>query len=667
MPKRIQEFVISALRIDRRCKSELRKVLKDEYYLFNKRCVKDSDGSIILNPDYRCEYNVYGKQININTIVGENGSGKSSILEMIYRIVNNFSSLLVRDTRRGGAYPLYFIDGLWADLFYVIDNGEDGSQLACLSCRENEVVLNVDGKEILSMHLYGDNKKLAQADIAKYWDKLFYTIVTNYSVHSLISTDYKEEQTYKVGTSRNAQLKDESQWMSSLFHKNDGYLTPIVLNPYRDENGNMNMAIERYLTIARLTSILVFFKEKKRDFLEGYRLHDIVYQYNPQMVVDKFISHIDDDANADSILRQVWDFAKYAKTPNTYANIILKRCGFLTLDYSNKIIERAAAYLVYKVLSIANKYPTYSFFKITKGPELFHETVDSRDKLNLGVLVDEIIKDKSHITLKIRQTCRFLQLYRPNNNGIRDLSQKFSFSEYQEALGDSVNAGSLVTIMEHLPPSFFVPTIYFDKVEDGVVKDVCVPLTKMSSGERQYLYNFSTVIYHMRNLLSIQDTKRVRYRSVHIVFDEVEICFHPEYQRKFINNLLAILNRTLIIPHCSVQITIATHSPFILSDVIQDNILYLKDGHDVREQITVNPFGANINDVLQQSFFLENGFMGEFAQRKINTLVDFLKKGKHNTQWNIQSARFFIENNVGDPVIKGLLEELLTENTENDA
>ena len=161
------------------------------------------------------------------------------------------------------------------------------------------------------------------------------------------------------------------------------------------------------------------------------------------------------------------------------------------------------------------------------------------------------------------------------------MQNEFTFSEYQEALGESVNAAGLTTLVEQIPPSFFVPTIYFDKVENNEVKEVCVPLTKMSSGERQYLYNFSTVIYHMRNLLSIQDTQRIRYRSIHLVFDEVEICFHPEYQRKFINSLLTILNRTRITRHCAVQITIATHSPFILSDVTQDNILYLEEGCDV--------------------------------------------------------------------------------------
>lgn len=668
MAKKIQEFVIAALRIDPQCKSELRKILEEEFYFFNKRCVKDEDGNVVLNPDYHREYNIYGKLININTIVGKNGSGKSSILEMMYRVINNFSSLLVRDTRRGGAYPLYFIDGLWADLYYVIDNGEDGAQLACLSCQGNDVFLTLDGEKIFNLHLLGDNTKRTQADIAQYWYGLFYTIVTNYSVQSFICTDFKEEQTYKVGLNGEAQLKDEAPWMSSLFHKNDGYLTPIVLNPYRDDDGNMNMATERDLTISRLTSILVFFKEHNTDFLEGYRLHDIKYEYDPQIVVDKFIgNYADDSIIADSISKHVWEFAKAANTSGTYANVILKRCGFLSLDLSTIIIERAAAYLVYKVMSIANKYPTYSVFRLSKGPEYFYEAVASEDKPKLGVLVDEIIKDKSHITLKVRQTRRFLQLYRPDDNGVRDLQNKFSFSEYQMALGELVNASGLTTLVEQIPPSFFVPTIYFDKVENEKVKEVCVPLTKMSSGERQYLYNFSTVIYHMRNLLSIQDTQRIRYRSIHLVFDEVEICFHPEYQRKFINSLLTILNRTRITRHCAVQITIATHSPFILSDVTQDNILYLEDGCDVREKITVNPFGANINDVLQQSFFLENGFVGEFAQRKINSLVDFLKEGKNSEEWDNQSARYFIENNVGEQVIKNLLRELLLEKIEDNA
>ena len=666
MPKQIQEFIVSALRIDKRCKQDLRKVLKEEYYFFNKRCVFDENGNVVLNPNHCPEHNIYGSKVQINTIVGKNGSGKSSLLEMMYRIINNFSSLLVRDTKRGAAYPLYFIDGLWADLYYVIDNGETGPQLARLSCQGNDVLLYVEESIIFQLHLTGDDKKYTQAEIAQHWDNLFYTIVTNYSVQSFISTDFENEDSYKVGEKGTAQQKDGILWMSSLFHKNDGYLTPIVLNPYRDEKGNMNMEVEKKLTISRLTSILLFYKEHRTDFLEGYRLRDIRYELNSNIVVEKYVGITrDDDVMADSIRHRVWNFPQAANNPQTYAYAILHRFGFRRLDFSDEIIERAAAYLVYKVLTVAKSYPTYHIFQITEGAVLFDQEVAPKHKLNIGALVDEIIKDKSHITLKIRQTRRLLQQYKPSK--AVDLQQEFSFYEYQEALGDSINPGGLTTLLEQIPPSFFVPTIFFDKIEKGRIVEAKVPLTRMSSGERQYLYNFSTIIYHLRNLLSIQDTSRIRYRSIHLVFDEVEICFHPEYQRKFINGLLTIINKTRVNNHCAIQITIATHSPFILSDVPQDSILYLEDGQNAGNKITVNPFGANINDVLQQSFFLENGFVGEFAQRKINSLVDYLKDGKNKKEWNNNNAEYFIDNVVGDTIISSLLRELMVEKIDNDA
>jgi len=117
-----------------------------------------------------------------------------------------------------------------------------------------------------------------------------------------------------------------------------------------------------------------------------------------------------------------------------------------------------------------------------------------------------------------------------------------------------------------------------------------------------------------------------------LVLDEVEICFHPDYQRQFIDKLLSLLIRLGLNKRCSLNIIIATHSPFILSDIPQFNILYLAKGHECNKDIEVNPFGANINEILHQSFFLRDSFIGDFAQRKIDNVVQTVRRSKDEKQ-----------------------------------
>jgi len=68
-----------------------------------------------------------------------------------------------------------------------------------------------------------------------------------------------------------------------------------------------------------------------------------------------------------------------------------------------------------------------------------------------------------------------------------------------------------------------------------------------------------------------------------------------------------------------------THSPFILSDILESNILYL--GQDEEEQLE-KTFGANIHTLLDNSFFMEDGLMGKFAKEKIKSLIEQLNDYK---------------------------------------
>ena len=67
-----------------------------------------------------------------------------------------------------------------------------------------------------------------------------------------------------------------------------------------------------------------------------------------------------------------------------------------------------------------------------------------------------------------------------------------------------------------------------------------------------------------------------------------------------------------------------------------------------------------MNDILHQSFFLENGFMGENIQRKIQSLINFLKSDHENkNEWGIEKATDFISV-LGDEIVVAQLRLLLS-------
>lgn len=77
--------------------------------------------------------------------------------------------------------------------------------------------------------------------------------------------------------------------------------------------------------------------------------------------------------------------------------------------------------------------------------------------------------------------------------------------------------------------------------------------------------------------------------------------------------------------------------------------------------MNVNPFGANVNDVLAQSFFLDKGFVGEFAKKKIESLVRYIKTGAEKAHWNDEKAENFINNIVGEPIVKAMLKGMFND------
>lgn len=92
-----------------------------------------------------------------------------------------------------------------------------------------------------------------------------------------------------------------------------------------------------------------------------------------------------------------------------------------------------------------------------------------------------------------------------------------------------------------------------------------------------------------------------------------------------------------------------THSPYILSDIPKTNVLFLKNGN-ADYSMQENTFGANINGLLKNGFFLPSLPMGEFAHQKINRLFALLHSGDFKDS-ELEGIRQEILL-VGEPVIR---------------
>ncbi len=654
-------FIISALHILPQCDSSLKKGLKDEWFLFNDSVrLEGTPKEIVPNHKNSMKGDYYGKNISISAIVGVNGSGKSSLFEMLYRIINNVSALFERYENRNAARKLYFIKGLFCELFYIVDG-----KLCQISCLGSTIKITLpNGEKELSTAKESTNDNLLNDFIKDAWEGLFFTIVTNYSMQSFISNDYINERVIDLETQTE---KEEASWINSLFHKNDGYMTPIVLNPYRD-NGKIDMNKEHRLTIYRLSSCLIHARNNKKNFINGYDLHDIKYEYNANFVTEK----IQEETGFSE--KDIWKYDPNKNGTSLYVDEILKSYGIDLQAFAKRdeIYKRAAVYLAFKTLIIATRYPSYNKYQKYARPSYLFSEVDATTSKTLRNLVEAINGDNSHITLKVRQMKHFLEALRnkTSKNEVL-LVGSICVDSYIKRVGGKSESKDINDIQEFLPPSFFTCEIELKRIKDEKIE--IIPLARLSSGERQYLYTFSTFIYHTLNLLSIHSDNRVRFCRVNLVMDEVEICFHPEYQRRFISEMIGYIERLDLNKNMAFNILIATHSPFILSDILKGNILYLDDGKNanITDEFK-NPFCANICDLLYQSFFLKEGFIGEYSRQKLRSIFLLLNKPKNLSTKEIKEKRikeqinFYIEE-VGDPFIIMQLKKLaLRQNMKKD-
>ncbi|MCU0392858.1 MAG: ATP-binding protein [Thermoflexibacter sp.] len=182
----------------------------------------------------------------------------------------------------------------------------------------------------------------------------------------------------------------------------------------------------------------------------------------------------------------------------------------------------------------------------------------------------------------------------------------------------------------------------------------------LSSGEKALLSLFSN-FYDFES----QNPTRLPLKNYFtILIDEGELGMHPQWQKQYLQNILTVLPQ--IFKDKKLQFILTSHSPFLVSDLPKDHIIFLEKGEDGTCQVknSLNEmkqtFGANIHTLLTDSFFMTGGLMGEFAKEKIQHLINYLNRENLDSceiKTDEQAQKYL--NIIGEPIIKNFLQKQL--------
>jgi len=281
--------------------------------------------------------------------------------------------------------------------------------------------------------------------------------------------------------------------------------------------------------------------------------------------------------------------------------------------------------------------------------------------------------------------------YKKNMNML-DSIREYIKSHHCDAIISLLKAGTFTNDFYIVNFDIFhrIVEIYLDYIStsNGAIDFLQFEFSSLSSGEENYILMLALLELGIRAHLH----KDVKNSNIVLLLDELEHTFHPEWQKNTISYLLSFLNSIIDKNEIKFHILVTSHSPFLISDLSKNNIIFLdkykEEDNDVKykQQKIGNckvvdglkqTFGANIHTLLSDSFFMEDGLMGEFAKNKIRIIKVahryILHKHKRKTLFTQSCKRsrrllikrlpkfWQIQKIIGEPFLQKIVQNQLEE------
>jgi predicted ATP-dependent endonuclease of OLD family len=189
----------------------------------------------------------------------------------------------------------------------------------------------------------------------------------------------------------------------------------------------------------------------------------------------------------------------------------------------------------------------------------------------------------------------------------------------------------------------------------------------ISSGEKALL-NIYSRFYSISNN---QKFGQKLSKNLIILIDEGDAYLHPSWQKKFLKNILEYLPIIFDTDERgnkrNLQIIFTSNSPIPASDLLNANTIFLEniiekdDGLITIVKDSLNDqketFASNIHTLLSDSFFVKDGLIGDFAVLKINEIIHKLINRLELSYDERENMRKLIHQ-IGEPVVKHKLMQI---------
>lgn len=499
-------------------------------------------------------------------IVGKNGSGKSSIFEMLYNGINISLDMKSRKEKIRDKFIAIFLD---KDKFLFYGFGINGQNEIYVSRIEsiNKINLDIEYRE------YIDNLRIL-------------SINSDFGSLENIETNY-EMSRERIKISDNIKKKDITTFLldRQQAFKNNSFI-----------NSNMYESILNYSKNDFIQSFLLnykYFKSIENNDIElpqyVYFKFDIppknYYEYKFKKVINESSEKIKDFLiELSETLLDYYDSIKlsselsiFQKIESFYIFYLIDKYLFYTSDKTVFIDTLLKVDIISKIKNInfENLYNLYFDYDIDIMFNPFKE---------FSILQDIVITLKNTYHKIIDDSI---------------IINELENQEYMRNLSLSVDSFKQIFTLGQIYLSYdFYPIL--------------------SSGHQQLFKTFNYILEGIKKFEKNGDSYQ---KDVLILLDEPDIRLHYEWQRNYIKWLSVFLEQ---FEDFNFHIIINTHSNLMLSDIPKENVIVLdrKDNKTSAKNITAQTLAQNLFENLNNDFFLDK-FIGAYIEDKIK---DILKK-----------------------------------------